>query len=344
MANIVADPNSTCHGVLHRVTHKEFAVLKEIESNYETAQLLVMPYKPHVYSSNSNKGSTGAGQSSAAGWAAPTNGLSAAPSTSAAADAGADGSSDSAKGVLGTPVMATAFIAPPAGIAAMVQEHPEWGNSLPSDRYIRIITAGLRHFGADPTWVAWVAAQDCKHGREPHQYLKLPVPVSGQQQGQEGRSTSSSSSGAGPAQLRSFTMQQLAQDAGKLQDNKAYFAVGPKVVELDVSSKPEGPMVAIIQKHFAGKQAAFHMCMMLHEPRLPPISTPADVRKEHIEWAEDMVMEFMAGYGFPAKQVGWVVDDSVQNGPDAAAVVKDAAEAVHEGDEASTAPESGVWR
>jgi hypothetical protein len=236
----------------------------------------------------------------------------------------------------------------------MVQEHPEWGSSLPSDRYIRIITAGLRHFGADPAWIDWVAAQDCKHGREPHQYFKLPVPESAQlqqqqqQQGQGDPGTSRSSNGAGPAQLKSFTMQQLAQHEGKLQDHKAYFAVGPKVVELDVSAKPEGPMVAILQKHFAGKQVAYHMCMMLQEPRLPPISTPADVRKEHIEWAEDMVVEFMAGYGFPAQQVGWVVDDNVQDGSDVAAaeaaVVKDAAEALHEGDEASTAPESGVWR
>jgi hypothetical protein len=39
MANIVADPSSICHGILHLVTEKEFAVLKEIESNYETVQV-----------------------------------------------------------------------------------------------------------------------------------------------------------------------------------------------------------------------------------------------------------------------------------------------------------------
>jgi hypothetical protein len=87
--------------------------------------------------------------------------------------------------------------------------------------------------------------------------------------------------------------------------------------------------------------------MMLQEPRLPPISTPADVSKEHIEWAEDMVCEWMGGHGYLARQVGWLAGGADVQGSDAAAaaeVVKDAEQALHEEDEASTAPDSGVLR
>jgi hypothetical protein len=233
--------------------------------------------------------------------------------------------------------------------SCMTQEHPEWGTSLPSDRYIRIITAGLRHFGADPAWIQHIAAQPCKHGRQPHAYLKLPVLdiLAG-----NGPSTSSSSSGkvSTAGQLPVYTMQQLQQHEGKLQDNKTVFAVGPKVVELDVSAKPDGPFVHIIQKHFAGKQIAFHMCMMLHEPRLPPIHTPADVCKEHIEWAEDSVVEFLTGYKYSARQIGWLAEGEdgcgvgLAGGAGAASdAVQDAAQALHEEDEMGPAPDSVVF-
>lgn len=88
------------------------------------------------------------------------------------------------------------------------------------------------------------------------------------------------------------------------------------------------------------------MCMMLQEPRLPPISTPADVCKEHIEWAEDMVCEYIKDHGYVARQVGWLAggDDMQGSGAAGAEVVRDAAEALHEEDEASTAPDSGVMR
>lgn len=346
MANIIVDPDSICHGVLHRVTQPEFAVLQEIESNYATVQVPVVPYKPFSVDSNN----ISAADHVAA--AKPPSAVAATGTGPACAPAGpeADDSTDTdsgAKVVLGSPVTATAFIVHPAGLAAMAQQHPEWGNSLPSDRYIRIITEGLRHYGADPAWFDKIAAEPCKHGRQPHEYLKLPAPDAGCQAGDSSSNGSGSSDGS--AQLRQFTMQQLAQYEGKLQDGKAIFAVGGKVAELDVSSKPDGPMVAILQKHYAGRQVAFHMCMMLQEPRLPPISTPADLRQEHIEWAEDMIMDFTAGYGFGPRQIGWLEGQGMPDGGvDAAAaqaaVIKDAAEALHEEDEATTAPESGVWR
>jgi cation transport regulator ChaC len=322
MANIVADADSSCQGVVHRVTEQEFEVLKEIESNYETTQLPVIPYQPY---SSSRKQDAADGSCTDNAPAAPADSDAAAPF------------------VPGRPVTAIAFIVQPAGIAAMMQQHPEWGSSLPSDRYIRIITAGLRHYGADPAWVAAVAAEPCKHARQPHEYLKVPVPAQQQQQQQAAEGEQQGEPGS-TAQLPQFSMQQLLQSEGQIQDNRVVFALGPKVIELDVSSKPDGPLLNIIQKHYAGKQAAFHMCMMLHEPRLPPLSTPADVRREHVEWAEDMMVEFMLGNGYSVRQVGWLQDEGGVGTAAAAFVVKDAAEALHEEDAATAAPDSGVWK
>jgi len=368
MANIVADPDSSCHGVLHRVTQKEFIVLQEIESNYSTVQVPVTPYKPHSSSSSSSNGhhthppvtataeaatAPGAGQPAACrdSHTACIDGNASGKPAAAASDApppntqgnsspttqdpSPTGPSDCPVVIEGHPITATAFIVQPSAIAVMMEEHPEWTNSLPSDRYIRIISAGLKHYGSDPAWVEWLAAQPCKHGREPGQYFKLPLPDSQQHQ-----------DGSAQADLPTFTMQQLQEHLGVMPDNKAVFALGPKVVEVDVPSKPKAAFVSIIEKHFAGRQVAFHMCMMLHEPRLPPISCPGDVCREHIEWAEDAVVEFLAGHHFPARQIGWLLEDGATGGNGAssdAAAVKDAAEALHEEDEATAAPETGVY-
>lgn len=164
--------------------------------------------------------------------------------------------------VPGTPITATAFIVQPSAIAAMLQEHPEWANALPSDRYVRIIVAGLKHFGADQAWIDWISAQPCKHGRQPHEYLKFPAAQGtpqqdspGQQQLADGQQGQQGQQGVRTqADLPVFTMQQLAQHEGQLVDNKAIFAVGPKVVEMDISCKPTTPFANIIQKHFSGKQ------------------------------------------------------------------------------------------
>jgi hypothetical protein len=156
----------------------------------------------------------------------------------------------------------------------MLQEHPEWANSQPSDRYLRIIAAGLQHYGADKAWIDWISAQPCKHGRQPHEYLKVPAAQdtpqqnsSGQQQiadGQQGQQGVCVQTG-----LPVFTMQQLSQHEGQLVDNKAVFAVGPKVVELDISCKPTTPFANIIQKHFAGKQVGDAVWQAGSSPKAP---------------------------------------------------------------------------
>lgn len=84
------------------------------------------------------------------------------------------------------------------------------------------------------------------------------------------------------------------------------------------------------------------------EPLLPPLETPADLRPEHVAWAEDACIEFLSTHAIPVSQVGWLVDagaatgDRAQRAQAQAEQLCDAAQALHEEDEASAAPETGV--
>jgi hypothetical protein len=117
MANIVPDASGRVHGILHRVTLAEFKVLQGIEMHYATIELQCDAYGPHAGAASSAlaaSGCSGDGLATAAG----------APSTSAAS------------------VTATAFIVHADKLAEMTAAHPERQNALPSERYIRIISAG----------------------------------------------------------------------------------------------------------------------------------------------------------------------------------------------------------
>ena len=128
MANITPDQSSSCHGILHHVTAQEFEVLKEIESNYGTAELPVTPYTPCSSSSTSTT-SSGSQQPPSA----TCHGISpVAPAHINTGDAHASNSSGPI--VPGVPVTATAFIVSPERIAAMTQVrcHPWDPGSCPT--------------------------------------------------------------------------------------------------------------------------------------------------------------------------------------------------------------------
>ena len=122
--------------------------------------------------------------------------------------------------------------------------------TLPTERYMTIILQGLRHFGASEDWVAKLASQPFDPSRSPSQYLKVH-PASN------------------PEQLPTMTMEQLQQHTGKLP---VTYAIGHKVVQLDVTAAPEHPMVEVLRKLVSGTQGAFLYCSTLYEPRLPEVS------------------------------------------------------------------------
>jgi hypothetical protein len=221
MANIVREEGGVTHGVLHTVTRAEFDVLKGIELHYATIEVRVTPY-----SSRSGSGAAAGGGSSAA------------PAET---------------------VTAAAFIVQREALDAMKAQHPEWlADPLPSDRYLRIISAGLTHYGADPAWVAALAALPCKPSRPPHEYYKAAVAVA------EG--------GPGP-QLPTFSAAQLAAAGQAFREGastKAVFGLGPKVLQVDVPGKQDAPIAqTFMRQHFAGHDAAYAVCMMLQVRRCP---------------------------------------------------------------------------
>ncbi|WIA37999.1 hypothetical protein OEZ86_001371 [Tetradesmus obliquus] len=181
----------------------------------------------------------------------------------------------------------TADMFKPEHMAQQQQEHPEWHSSLPSDRYIRIITAGLQHHGVDPAWVQHVAQQQCVPSKAPQHYLKFPEPEL-----QDGEV------------LREFTAEQLAQFVGKMTDNKVVTACGHKVLEIDVSPAPNALHVVYLRDFMAGHELSFGTCRNLYEPRLPPLEVPSDLRQEHVDWAEDFVAEWMNKTRFKARVIG----------------------------------------
>uniref|UniRef100_A0A383VZE1 Gamma-glutamylcyclotransferase n=2 Tax=Tetradesmus obliquus TaxID=3088 RepID=A0A383VZE1_TETOB len=273
MANLVPDAAATCHGVLHHVTADMFKVLCKIEATYDIITVTATPYTP--YSSSRSSSCDCAEAPAAASQQAPAvaSALAAAPAA--------------APGTHGSPLTATAFIVQPEHMAQQQQEHPEWHSSLPSDRYIRIITAGLQHHGVDPAWVQHVAQQQCVPSKAPQHYLKFPEPEL-----QDGEV------------LREFTAEQLAQFVGKMTDNKVVTACGHKVLEIDVSPAPNALHVVYLRDFMAGHELSFGTCRNLYEPRLPPLEVPSDLRQEHVDWAEDFVAEWMNKTRFKARVIG----------------------------------------
>eukprot|EP00882_Tetradesmus_deserticola_P007245 GHRQ01007633.1.p1 GENE.GHRQ01007633.1~~GHRQ01007633.1.p1 ORF type:complete len:300 (+),score=121.01 GHRQ01007633.1:132-1031(+) len=283
MANLVPDATATCHGVLHHVTSDMFKVLCKIEASYDIVTVTATPYAPYNSSSSSNchvkSSSCNCADTSSA--AAPTGDKAGAERVPPPAEAAAT------PGTHGRPVTASAFIVQPEHLAKLEQEHPEYHSSLPSDRYIRIIIAGLAHHGVDPAWTQQVAQQPCVPSKTPQQYQKIPEP---QLNGSE--------------LLPEFTAEQLAQYQGKITDGKVVTACGHKVVEIDVSARPDAPPVVYLKEFMAGHELSYGVCRNLYEPLLPPLEEPGDLQQQHVDWAEDCMMDWMRKAHLEVRQIG----------------------------------------
>eukprot|EP00775_Hariotina_reticulata_P008447 gene8447-8631_t len=172
-----------------------------------------------------------------------------------------DSTPPSSLGKSASSIAAKAFIVPQERLLALQQEHPEWHNSLPTERYITIITKGLRHFGADPSWIQGVAATPFTPNKKPEQYERIPLP-------------------ADPASLRTFTSQELAAFRDKIVDGKAISALGSKVMEVDLSGRENGPYANIVKTHMTGHDHTYNLCMNLYDPGLPELHSPKDLTGE----------------------------------------------------------------
>eukprot|EP00878_Enallax_costatus_P016406 GHUV01017209.1.p1 GENE.GHUV01017209.1~~GHUV01017209.1.p1 ORF type:complete len:274 (+),score=73.30 GHUV01017209.1:394-1215(+) len=268
MANLVVSKGATVHGILHKVTHEHFKILHGIESGYDVTEVEATPYQPQSDDSSRE----------------PANGHS--PTSTIGND-----HSNSRHGPPGSPlspVTANAFIIHKERLEQLKKLHPDWEqNLLPTERYITIITQGLRHFGADPAWIQHILSQPFKPDKQPSQYLTAPV--------------------AGTAnELLTWTQQQLSEHIGRVESHKAIIGCGCKVLEVDFSSNAAVPYVDTLRDKMSGRDIAFWLCQVLYDPRLPPLNSPADVQPEHAAFAEDMTMEWSKLQGMTMKQIAWL--------------------------------------
>jgi hypothetical protein len=265
MGNLVADESGSCHGILHHVTLDQFKVLCGIESGYDVMAVPATPYQP--YCSNSSSDVANGNHSS-------TNGNK--------------DSSSVAPGTPLSPVMAQAFIIHPEKLSQLKKVHPDWETKLlPTERYITIITQGLRHFGADPAWVQHIASQDFKPDKTPGQHMTAPT-------------------AGDPNELPTWTQQQLAEHQGKLDGHRAIMSCGPKILEVDFSSHEQNHFVATMKQHMCGRDISFGLCQLLYDPRLPPLNSPNDVTDAHCAFAEDATCEWTRLQGMTVRQIGWL--------------------------------------
>lgn len=245
MANIAEKEGAVMHGVAHLVTPQMFEALARVESVYDFRVVELRPYE------------------------------------GAAAEGDADG-----VGGDGLAILARAFIMPPAPVGARQGSARGRGLThleLPSERYVRIISEGLRHYGIDPAWVRRIEAQPFSPARQRVDWLTAPV-------------------ADGP--LPTYTAAELAQHKGKLP---AVCALGCKVLMADI---PPGHPFAPMYMMLAGSQAAcYYMCLNLYDPSLPPIEHPSDMNPLHSAWAEDFAVEMALKYDFPLQQIGWLRGD-----------------------------------
>lgn len=153
---------------------------------------------------------------------------------------------------------------------------------LPSERYINIITQGLKFHGVESSWVQKIRNSPFRPSRQPNAYLRL----------QEGC----------PQELKTVSIEELAAMAV----DDLVFAVGRKVIKLDCSMSSDHPVVKVAQSHMCGKEITYGLCMNLYDPTLPDISTAADVTEAHYAWAEDFIVEWLQHSGLSYMHLGWL--------------------------------------
>jgi AIG2-like family len=182
-------------------------------------------------------------------------------------DAGLEGKS---------PVLARTFI--------FDAEHVTLTAALPTERYLKIMLQGLQHHGAHPDWIARIREQPCRLARRPEHYLKI-TPRNG-------------------AELPRISREELAQHTDRLP---GVFALGKKVVEVDVSANPSSRRIGFLTP-LCGTEATLTVCNSVYDPSLPELSCADDITDLHRAWAEDLLVEEFTDSRFDLRQIAWLSD------------------------------------
>lgn len=151
MANLVScsvsDSNcrsNSCHGILHKITPAMFDTLRTIETYYDVAEVKVTAYQP-CFDNASTKSNNSCNSSNTVVNLAEDTASKCAVSIGSVHNSSSssnDSTHPSSVGTSAVVIAAKTFIVSQEHLIALQQQHPEWVPSLPTERYITIITKG----------------------------------------------------------------------------------------------------------------------------------------------------------------------------------------------------------
>eukprot|EP00899_Mesostigma_viride_P028238 jgi/Mesvir1/859/Mv17430-RA.1 len=156
------------------------------------------------------------------------------------------------------------------------QSVPPSQRALPSERYIRIISAGCEDVGVDPGWVSWLRSVPVEKERDETDWLRLGAlprcPVV-----------------RCPA-YRRWTMAEVEECAGK--ELVFVMGYGPRTVlrVAPMGDDATNLMRRMAWRIFSGKDITFSVCRNLYEPLLPDAPSPAELLPVHYRWVENFVL------------------------------------------------------
>lgn len=142
---------------------------------------------------------------------------------------------------------------------------------LPSERYIDIITQGLKHFNADVNYINWLQHQPCIPRKQSADYAKLILPCNN---------------------CREYTLDELSQYDGR-DGRDLLIAVNGKVLKWigDLNNPSTRMQHDYIQQRYAGTDVTFKWSRMLYEPKYRIATCYNEMQSEHKAWVEDMFAE-----------------------------------------------------
>jgi predicted heme/steroid binding protein len=146
---------------------------------------------------------------------------------------------------------------------------------LPSERYLDIISQGLKHFAVDQAYIEWIKSQKCIPRKKPDEFASLALPCS-------------------HAQCRRFTLDELSQYDGK-DGRDLCVGVNGKVLKWvgDVNDPEVSMNYRYIADRYGGTDLTFKFSRLLYEPRYPIASCKHTMDAEHKRWVENLMVERM---------------------------------------------------
>jgi hypothetical protein len=179
------------------------------------------------------------------------------------------------------PVRAHAFV-----MALDESENAELPTTkLPQERYIRIIAAGMRHYGVDDEYIDYsILNVPYIPNRKPKDYLSFPQKISGR------------------GKLKMISYKEYERKAKK----NTWFLIGNRIIQLG-EHDPNSNFIQMLMARVIGKpDATFVTLQTLFDPDLPLCESPDDIQPLHIAWAENQMVDTFEQAELAAMTVGLV--------------------------------------